>query len=177
MKAHWTTGNDKAFLFKIVDDFIMQIEKKMEALNISQGKLAKKLRVSKGRVSQVMSNPGNVSLLTVIKYSRSLGMKVALIAYEDNDPKNIKGPINSEVFMSCWEKCYKPRDLWDMKSLQANQAPSVLLSAMDQCWDLLKPSQPDWVVKDFGTSAVPDPETFIKAPKAATGMQREAEIV
>jgi transcriptional regulator with XRE-family HTH domain len=118
MKAHWTTRDRGAFLFKVLDDFTVQLEKKMDSLNMTRGKLAKRLNVSKGRVSQVMNNPGNISLRVAITYARSLGMKVALIAYEDGDPKNLKGPINAEIFANCWDKCGKPRDNWEMASFQ-----------------------------------------------------------
>lgn len=177
MKAHWTARSNNAFLYKVVDDFIIQLEKKMEAANISQGRLAKKLRISKGRVSQVLNNPGNVSLRTVIKFARSLNLKVALVAYEDNDPKNTKGPISPEVFMGCWEKHNKPRDLWETKSLREDQALSVPLSVMDQCWSLPESSLAGWGFIDVGASAVPDPETFFKVAKVATETQSEAVIV
>src|SRR4030042_6735568 len=98
MKSHWTERSNRDFLYRIVNDFIGQIEKKMEKDGISQGKLAQKLRRSKGRISQLLNNPGNFSLITVIKLSRILGMKVSIVAYEDDDPANTRGPINPEIF-------------------------------------------------------------------------------
>lgn len=115
MKIHWTSRSNKDFVFRIVADFIIQIEKKMDKENISQGKLAKQLKITKGRVSQVLNNPGNVSLLTVIRFARTLGMKVSVVAYEDNDPKNERGPISAEIFQACWEKCEKPQDFWALE--------------------------------------------------------------
>lgn len=112
MKSHWTERSNRDFLYRIVNDFIGQIEKKMEKDNISQGKLAQKLRRSKGRISQLLNNPGNFSLITVIKLSRILGMKVSIVAYEDDDPANTRGPINPEIFTACWEKCKNPGDFW-----------------------------------------------------------------
>lgn len=53
----------------------------------------------------------------MIEYGKVLGMKVSVVAYEDNDPKNTKGPINSEVFRICWEQLGKPRDFWDMQEI------------------------------------------------------------
>jgi transcriptional regulator with XRE-family HTH domain len=117
MKIHWTNRRDKDFLFRIVADFIIQIEKKMDKDNISQLKLAKKMKITKGRVSQVLNNPGNVSLLTVIKFARTLGMKVSVVAYEDDDPKNTKGPISSEIFQACWERCERPQDFWALEKV------------------------------------------------------------
>lgn len=117
MKIHWTNRRNKDFLFRIVADFIIQIEKKMDKENISQQKLAQKMKISKGRVSQVLNNPGNVSLLTVIKFARTLGMKVSVVAYEDDDPKNTKGPIGAEIFQACWEKCERPQDFWALEKV------------------------------------------------------------
>jgi transcriptional regulator with XRE-family HTH domain len=113
MKNHWTERSINDFLFSIASDFIGQLEKKMEEKNMSQDKVAKKLGVTKGRVSQIFNNPGdNISIKKIIEYARAFGMKVSIVAYEDDDPKNKKGPINSEIFKTCWEKLNKPRDFW-----------------------------------------------------------------
>ena len=115
MKAHWTTRSVKDYLFRIAADFIAQLEKKMEFLSISQDELAKKLGVTKGRVSQLINNPGNFKLFKMIEYAKALGCKISIVAYEDDDPENKKGPINSEIFRICWENLGKPRDLWDLQ--------------------------------------------------------------
>jgi len=112
MKHHWTERSNKDFLFRIAADFITQLEDKMESIPISQDEFAKRLDVTKGRVSQVLNNPGNITLGKIIKYSRALGLKVSIVAYEDDDPKNERGPINSEVFNICWGKLGKPTDFW-----------------------------------------------------------------
>lgn len=130
MKTHWTERSIKDYLFKVAADFITQLEEKMKLLGITQGNLAKRLSVSKGRISQIVNNPGNISLLTIIEYARTLGMKVAIVAYDDNDPKNKKGPINSEIFKICWEKYGKPHDFWAVqdrnKSADTNMTSSVI---------------------------------------------------
>lgn len=112
MNKHWTARNIEDFRFRITADFIAQLEDKMESIPLSPKELADKLGITKGRVSQIFNDPGNISLKKIIEYSKALNMKVALMAYEDNDPENTKGPINSEIFRICWEKCGKPRDFW-----------------------------------------------------------------
>jgi len=112
MRSHWTERSNKDFLFRIAADFITQLEDKMESLPMSQDELAQRLNVTKGRVSQILNNPGNITLGKIIEYARTLGMKVSIVGYEDNDPNNEKGPINSAVFSICWEKYGKPRDFW-----------------------------------------------------------------
>lgn len=112
MTTHWTEQGIEDFAFRIAADFIAQLEDMMEVVPMSKKELANKLRVTKGRISQMFNNPGNLSLETIVEYSRALNMKVALVAYDDNDPGNDNGPINSDIFRICWEKAGKPRDFW-----------------------------------------------------------------
>ena len=108
MKIHWTGRSIKDYIFRIATDFIAQLDKKMESPPLSQDALAKKLGVSKSRVSQVFNSPGNIELETIVKFSNALNMKVAIVAYDDDDPK----PIDSEIFKICWERAGKPHDFW-----------------------------------------------------------------
>ena len=117
MTPHWTERSNEDFLFRIAADFITQLEDKMESLPMSQDELAQRLNVTKGRVSQILNNPGNITLSKIVKYARTLGLKVSIVAYEDNDPNNENGPINSEVFSICWEKSGKPRDFWAFQEI------------------------------------------------------------
>ncbi len=117
MKTHWTARSIKDYLFRIASDFVTQLENRMESLPISQDELAKKLGVTKGRISQWINHPGNISLKKMIEYANALGMKVSVVAYEDNDAENKKGPVDSEIFKICWEKCGKPRDFWGLQDI------------------------------------------------------------
>jgi transcriptional regulator with XRE-family HTH domain len=87
----------------------------MEAIPITQGALARKLGVSEGAVSQMLNNPQNLTLKTIVAYARALGIKVSLVAYDDNDPLNERGPVNSEIFSICWENAGKPPDFWSLQ--------------------------------------------------------------
>jgi len=117
MKTHWTARSVKDYLFRIVTDFAVQLGEKMKSLDISRDELAKKLGVTKGRISQLLNHPGNISIGKMIKYASALGMKVSIVAYEDDDPENKKGPIDSEIFRSCWEQLGKPRDFWAIQDI------------------------------------------------------------
>lgn len=112
MKEHWTQRSIKDYIFKIGADFIAQLEEKMELEGISQDVLANTLKVTKSRVSQVLNKPGNITLQNVIQYAGAVGIKVSIVAYDDDDPENTKGLINSDVFKICWEKFGKPNDFW-----------------------------------------------------------------
>lgn len=110
---HYTNANDEAFINRITFDFIAQVANRLETSHTKQSDLAEKLRVSEGAVSQVL-NLGrmNLTLKTMVRYARALGMKVAIVAYDDCDPNNENGPVGSEIFSSSWEKIGKPRDVW-----------------------------------------------------------------
>ncbi|MEK6777751.1 MAG: helix-turn-helix transcriptional regulator [bacterium] len=129
MNRHWTEKSIKDFLFRIAADFIAQLEDKMESENISQDELAEKLTLTKGRVSQVLNHPGNITLNNIVKYARTLGMKVSIVAYEDDDTENRRGPINSEVFKICWEKSGKPSDFWSFQEINKNQQAAANITS------------------------------------------------
>jgi len=109
---HWTERSVKDYRFRIAADFVTQLDSKLDILGWSQARLAKELGVTEGRVSQVLNNPGNLSLDLMVKCVRAVGMKLALVAYDDGDQDNLRGPINSEIFRVCWEKCGRPADFW-----------------------------------------------------------------
>ena len=113
-QRHWTESSTADFVYRISSDFIMQLEKRLEVLPVSQKELADRLNVTIGRVSQVFNNPGNLTLRNFVQYSRALGMKVAVVAYDDDDPQNQNGPINSDVFTKCWERAGRPHDFFDL---------------------------------------------------------------
>ncbi len=117
--AHWTEGSIDDFLYRIATDFVTQLENTIQAKSLNQAQLAEKLGVSKGRVSQLLNNPGNLTLKMIIKCARAFGMKVAIVAYDDNDHLNERGPVNSEIFRVCWENSGKPIDFWSLPKPRA----------------------------------------------------------
>jgi transcriptional regulator with XRE-family HTH domain len=117
--AHWTERSVDDFLYRVAADFSTQLEKRIQSEPLSKVKLAQKLGVSKGRVSQILNNPGNLTLKMIIKCARALGMKVAIVPYDDGDSNNERGPINSEIFRVCWENAGKPIDFWSLEKPQS----------------------------------------------------------
>jgi transcriptional regulator with XRE-family HTH domain len=116
--AHWTEGSTDDFLYRITADLIDQLEEKIQSKSLSKAELAKKLGLSKGRVSQILNNPGNLGLKTIIRFARALGLKIAIVAYDDRDESNERGPINSEIFRICWENSGKPANFWSLEEPQ-----------------------------------------------------------
>jgi hypothetical protein len=119
VNRHWTDRRAADYLYKIGSDYVRQIERRIGDEEGTRSQLAVRLGVSKGRVSQLLNHPGNITLRNIVDYARALGLKIAVVAYDDGDPDNFDGPINSEIFTSCWELMGKPKDFFDLKDVCA----------------------------------------------------------
>ena len=114
-KKDWTEESVENFVFYIASDFVDRLEEEMEESGLSKGELARKLDVSPGRVSQIFHNPGNLTLEMIVRCARAVGIKVAVLAYNDGDKENLNGPIIPEVFYECWNRCGKPKNMFDVR--------------------------------------------------------------
>lgn len=123
MNGHWTARSTEDFVHKISTDFAFQIENKMDEEPINQAALAGRLGVSESRVSQVLRNPGNLTLKKMVEYARALGLKVAVVAYDDGDPLNKNGPINSQIFTASWKRLGSPTDFFAFHKCATNFSP------------------------------------------------------
>ena len=117
---HWTERSVNDFLYRIGADFVRQIEKVMEETGTTNVELAEKLGVSASRVSQVLNNPGNLTLRAVIRFARAFGHKVSVVTYDDGDPQNETGPVRAEIFASCWESAGRPSDYFQTSESQVS---------------------------------------------------------
>ena len=125
-EQHWTASSIKDFVYRVSSDFVLQVEKQMHKENLSQKQLAKRVELSEGRVSQILNNPGNMTLKKMVEFARGLGMKLAVVAYDDADPENINGPINSQIFQICWERLGSPTDFFEVgETIQVMHYSSV----------------------------------------------------
>jgi transcriptional regulator with XRE-family HTH domain len=126
---HWTEKSTDDFLYRIAADFVRQIENAMESEGVNQAQLAERLKVTEGRVSQVLNNPGNLTLRKIVEYVRALGRKVAIVEYDDNDPQNRNGPVNSEIFAKCWYAAGMPSDFFALETATANHMTYIIAPA------------------------------------------------
>lgn len=120
MNEHWTARSTEDFVHRISSDFVFQIENKMDEIPISQADFAKRLDVSEGRVSQILRDPGNMTLKKMVECARALGLKVAVVAYDDHDPQNNNGPINSQIFTASWKRLGSPIDFFAFHKCATN---------------------------------------------------------
>lgn len=148
LNGHWTNASLESFLYRIAFDFVTQLEEIMETEKVGRGELATKLGVTKGRVSQILNHPGNLTLKNVVQYTRALDRKVALVAYEDDDTDNDDGPINPQVFVTCWKKAGKPTDLFSANVVTSTSKETSIGSR----WGIrIQPPAPNGPVKEGTT--------------------------
>jgi transcriptional regulator with XRE-family HTH domain len=109
---HWTQESTKDFAFHLSLDFFTQLQDRFDDSEMLRKEFAEQLDISPGRVSQFFNNPPtNPKIDSLVRYAQALGLKVSIVAYDDGDPDNDKGPIFSGVIAKCWEHMGKPRDL------------------------------------------------------------------
>lgn len=116
-KIHWTAKSIANYVFSIGADFVAQLEAKLEEKSIAQKTLSNSLHITQGAVSQALNNPGNLTIQTMVKYAKALGMNVSIVLYENNDTSSEEGPINADIFRICWERAGKPKDFFELKSV------------------------------------------------------------
>lgn len=148
-KAHWTEADVEGYVFRIAFDFAAYVKGLGEGESVSQSELAQRLGVSKGRVSQLLNNPGNLTLKQMVKVARALGQKVSVVTYDDGDARNERGPINSNVFTGCWEHAGKPRDLFDLREIKARRVDTrvsvTVITTIEVGWQKAGPEQRPWI--------------------------------
>jgi transcriptional regulator with XRE-family HTH domain len=120
LRGQWGNRDNKDFLYQIAFDFVAQLEEIMESEGIGRAELAQRLSVSKGRVSQILNNPGNLTLQNVVKYTRALNRKVSIVAYDDGDTERERGPIHPQIFVACWKKSGQPTDMFAARAVTAS---------------------------------------------------------
>jgi transcriptional regulator with XRE-family HTH domain len=128
--AHWTQDSIADFIYSISSNFVAQVETKIEEEGISQNDLAIKMNKTSGRVSQVLNNPGNLSTRVMVELARAVGMKVSIVAYDDGDPSNDRGPIDPDVFRRCWERAGRPENLFEVEEGESVQHASIFIAGI-----------------------------------------------
>jgi transcriptional regulator with XRE-family HTH domain len=109
---HWTQENAKDFAYHLSLDFFTQLQDRFEQSDLLHKQFAEKLHLSAGRISQIFNSPPeNPKVDSLVRYAHALGLKVSIVAYDDDDPSNDRGPVFSGVIAKCWEQMGKPRDL------------------------------------------------------------------
>ncbi|HEY6943938.1 MAG TPA: XRE family transcriptional regulator [Candidatus Acidoferrum sp.] len=165
---HYTSANDETMFDRITFDFVAQLSNRLETAKMEQRELARKLKVSESAVSQVLNlNRTNLNLRTMVRYARALGMKVAVVAYDDHDPQNEYGPVGSEIFSLAWEKIGRPRDVWSV-----NEATS----STNQCLYTLHDWRYGWMNSTFSglSSTIGELPHYAQIPNTQPGTTAHA---
>ena len=126
---HWTQESAKDFAYHLALDFFTQLEGRFDESELMRKEFAERVHLSPGRISQIFNSPPeNPKLDSLVKYAQALGLKVSIVAYDDNDPTNDKGPVFSGVIAKCWDKMGKPRDLSVFANAHQDIKPENMLA-------------------------------------------------
>lgn len=139
---HWTARSGRDFQYSVLSDFLGQLEDEVARRGWNDAELARRWRRTPGRVSQVLNNPGNLTLRSMIELSRVLGMKLAIVAYDDADSKNERGPIPADVFVRAWEMAGKPTHMWQLEEQTGKKSDAATVGGMAQIFDFTPPTTP-----------------------------------
>lgn len=115
--SHWTERSIDDLLYSIATDFLEQIEDARRLRKWSVSRLAKSAGMKTDDLKNLLAHPGTLELDMVVTLARALGLKVAIVAYDDGDPTNERGPINAEVFRKCWDDQGRPADFFELNKL------------------------------------------------------------
>lgn len=109
---HWTTRSAEDMRYSVGADLILQIDKAMQEKGITQRQVADSMGVSEARVSQLLAEirNNNFTLDTMLRLSKAVGMKAAIVLYED--ARESGAPVQAEVFTRCWQDAGRPEDFW-----------------------------------------------------------------
>jgi transcriptional regulator with XRE-family HTH domain len=121
LTGHWGNRDSDDFRYQIAFDFVAHLSNIMESEGIGRAELAQKLGVSKGRVSQILNNPGNLTLKIVVEYARAIGYNVAIVTYANSG----SGPVHPQIFTTCWEKAGRPTDFFQAEIAVASTGDPV----------------------------------------------------
>lgn len=151
---HWTAVSSQDFQYRVSSDFISQIENKLDEMDWTQSILAGKVGVTEGRISQIFNNPGNLTLRSMTDLAKAAGMKMSVLAYDDGDSENIRGPINSEVFTNCWNELGKPYDNWSFEDSITSYQEKVKTKVFSQVFVELFDTVSDWKVSSHFNKSI-----------------------
>lgn len=112
----WYASIPEDKVFRVKMDFAVEIEKAMDAENISKSELAARLNVAPARVTKILSGEGNLTIDTMQKIADALGSSLHLhLAKED---------INVRWFDVPKKKKMNHNDAWTqlMERIMTNEA-------------------------------------------------------
>ena len=105
---HWTSDSIEDYLYSVSFGFVAQLQNALHRDALTHKDLSERLGVSESRVSQLLNNPGNLTLRSMVRMSRSLGRKMGVLFYDDADRENAQGPVDPEIFVDLLGRCRVP---------------------------------------------------------------------
>jgi len=115
--THWTNKSFLDFVYGVGAGVVDQLQQALDRRRLTHADFARMVARSPGRVSQVMNNPGNLTLKTVGEWSRALGLGFSIVLYDDRGADLENGPIHPDIFRTCWESASRPRNQFELENI------------------------------------------------------------
>lgn len=130
---HWTEKSPEDFAYSIGSCFLDVIESRLDQIGEDRNWLILSLKLPKN----IFDKPYLLTLPMAALMARTVDLKVALVAYNDRDKSNKKGPIHACVFQKIWEAAGKPRDMWSVRDFKKD-----IKDFKKVIWDIEKGPRP-----------------------------------
>ena len=101
-------------LYKLSHQFTSQIKIAMDQGGLKYKDIAERMGLTPGRVSQIMHDPGNITLSTMIKLGNAVGLKTSVLLYDYNYDNLDDDHIIPSVFRACWRRLGSPKNMLDI---------------------------------------------------------------
>jgi hypothetical protein len=113
--AHWTAKSISSYIFAVTSNFVITLENQLTRQKKKYKDLAKALNIPMAEVMYKIDNPQFLSLVECLKWARAAGMKFILVAYDDEDTDNERGPVNCELVRLAWELLGRPDTMTQLR--------------------------------------------------------------
>lgn len=110
---HWSRKDESALVNALAMDITSIVEQALDSGALSREELRQALDVSNGRISQILSAPGNLTLRTMVRLAKVCKKDITVVPYEYQGED--KGPIHPQVFVKAWEAAGKPSMMWELR--------------------------------------------------------------
>ena len=119
--THWTS-EPEALAYAIAAELTGVVERRADKLKISLYDIANALGKTATHVQNLIHRPNDPSLRELVQLAKSVGFKVALVVYdEDNSEDETVAPVNGKIMEQCWRALGSPRDFFELEKILERQ--------------------------------------------------------
>ena len=112
--SHWTEEGPTAFVHALVTSYVRDLNALLSSIEMGTKELGERSGLGKQAAQSTLENVLRWTTEKMVFWARTAGLKVSIVVYDDGDPDNEKGPVDSRCFYACWKKCGSPRTVKEL---------------------------------------------------------------